>query len=113
MTITTTLNQPAPNGGLELRLYAGAGSTAMKDDDFILPRTLTVAAGERSGTELVSIVDDALDESDETAVIGVGRPLNAYPTNTEHSIMSYADDTNHCRPQAYDILAMMANCQSR
>ena len=41
---------------------------------------------------------------------GIGRQ---HPVNTAHSIMSYQDPTNYCSPQAYDIVAMMANYQSR
>lgn len=45
--------------------------------------------------------------------LGIGRPLDYRPKNTAHSIMSYADDTKYCRPQAYDLLTMMTIYQSR
>ena len=44
---------------------------------------------------------------------GIGRFPNQHPTNTEHSIMSYRDNAKHCRPQAYDIVAMMTIYQSQ
>ena len=71
VTITATLDQPAPNGGLELRLYADTGSTADKDVDYTMPANITVPAGQRSGAARVRITDDTLAEADETAVIGV------------------------------------------
>ena len=45
--------------------------------------------------------------------LGIGRPLDYRSKNTAHSIMSYADDTKYCRPQAYDLLSMMTVCQPR
>ena len=42
-----------------------------------------------------------------------GLNYNRHPINTMHSIMSYDDPTRHCRPQAYDIVAVMALYQSR
>ena len=43
----------------------------------------------------------------------IGIDLNRHPKNTTHSIMSYDDQNDYCRPQAYDIAAIMALYQSR
>ena len=42
-----------------------------------------------------------------------GFDYNRHPTNTMHSVMSYDDGTWHCKPQAYDIVALMALYQSQ
>ncbi len=71
VTLTATLNAPAPDGGLELRLYAANESTAEKGVDYTLPESIAIPAGGLSASAQVRVTDDALDESDETAVIGV------------------------------------------
>ena len=48
--------------------------------------------------------------------LGIGWPLNDHPRNSTLSVMSageYGGDKSYCEPQAYDILAIMANYQSR
>ena len=48
--------------------------------------------------------------------LGIGWPLNNHPRNSTLSVMSageYGGDKSYCEPQAYDILAIMANYQSR
>ena len=69
--LTATLNQPAPAGGLELRLYADNESTATRDTDYTMPESVTVPYGGLSASTRIRITDDALVESDETAVVGV------------------------------------------
>ena len=69
VTLTATLDAPAPAGGSAVALYPDpeAGSTAERDADYTMPDTIAIPAGERSGTARLSVVDDALDEEDETA----------------------------------------------
>ena len=47
--------------------------------------------------------------------LGIGWPLNDHPRNPTLSIMSdgYTHFTHYCEPQAYDIVAIMVNYQSR
>ena len=85
VTVTATLDGPAPAEGLNLRLYANPGDTAERDADYTMPVDIAIPAGERSGTATISITGDALDESDETAVIGVF-------AETDHAIL-YATAT--------------------
>ena len=46
---------------------------------------------------------------------GIGWPYNDHPRNPTLSVMSdgYTHHTRYCEPQAYDIVALMANYQSR
>lgn len=47
--------------------------------------------------------------------LGIGWPVNNHPENPTLSIMSdgYAHHTRYCEPQAYDIVSVLANYQSR
>ena len=69
VTVTATLDQPAPPGGASVALYPATGSTATRNADYALPSSVDIAEGERSGSATITITDDALDESDETVVI--------------------------------------------
>ena len=93
VTVTATLDQPAPAGGLELRLYASPDDTAERDADYTMPESLTVPFGQRSGTATVSITGDALDESDETAVIGVSAQTDHATLNATATLTITDDDT--------------------
>ena len=69
MTVTATLNQPAGTGGVEVTLTAGGSSTATATDDYTLPAAFTIGLGRRSATADVTIVDDNVDEDNETIVL--------------------------------------------
>ena len=69
VALTATLDAPAPHGGITLRLFPGPDDTAAQDADYTMPDSINIPAGERSGTALVRVTDDALDEDDETANI--------------------------------------------
>ena len=69
VTLTATLDVPAPPGGITLRLFAGADDTAARDADYTMPDTIVIRDGQRSGTATIAVTDDALDEADETANI--------------------------------------------
>ena len=73
VTVTATLDAPAPPGGVTVALYLDpeASSTAERDADYALPDTIAIPAGQYSGTALLSIVDDAVDEEDETVNLAV------------------------------------------
>ena len=69
VTLTATLDVPAPPGGITLRLFAGPDDTAARDADYTMPDTIVIRDGEWSGTATIAVTDDALDEADETANI--------------------------------------------
>ena len=69
VTLTVTLDAPAPEGGIGGFLFAGDDGTATADVDFTLPFSIFIPGGERSATATVSIIDDDLDEEDETVVM--------------------------------------------
>ena len=71
VTLTATLDGPAPAGGLDLRVYAANESTAEEGVDYTIPANISIPTGGLSASTRIRITDDALDESDESVVIGV------------------------------------------
>ncbi len=73
--------------------YVVAGSAVSPGDLTITPGTLTITPGSLSATLTVNIVDDLLDEGDETAVISLGPPDQAaLGTVTSHTLTILDDD---------------------
>ena len=68
VTVTATLDRPAPTGGVEVTLAPKSGDpgTAALGRDYTLPETLTIAAGDTTAEADVTIKDDAVNERDET-----------------------------------------------
>ncbi len=69
VTLTATLDAPAPEGGTGGFLLADASSTATEGSDYTMPAYVFIPGGQRAGTATISIIDDDVDEADETAVI--------------------------------------------
>ncbi len=68
VTVTATLDAPAPADGLTVTLTTGG--TATRDTDYTLSSTtITLAAGETAGTATLTVIDDAEDDDGETIVI--------------------------------------------
>ena len=59
--------------------YAVTGTATGAGNDYTLgSRTLTISAGSSTGTiTIASIVDDSIDEADETVVLTLSNPVNA------------------------------------
>ena len=93
VTVTATLDAPAPEGGVTAALFSGNDSAAERVADYTLPDTIAIPAGQRSGTALLSIVDDAVDEEDETvnlAVIVLSDVI--YDDLTAAAVLTITDD---------------------
>ena len=69
VTVTATLDAPAPEGGIGGFLLAGADGTAAEGIDFTMPLSIFIPGGEHSASASITITDDDVDESDETVVI--------------------------------------------
>ena len=68
VTVTATLDNPAPATGLTVTLTTGG--TATLDTDYTLSSTtITLAAGETAGTVTITVTDDAEDDAGETIVL--------------------------------------------
>ena len=68
VTVTATLDNPAPANGMTVTLTTGG--TATLDTDYTLSSTtITLAEGETAGTVTITVTDDAEDDAGETIVI--------------------------------------------
>ncbi|MCP3912391.1 MAG: hypothetical protein GY713_15715 [Actinomycetia bacterium] len=85
-TVTLTL-QLAAASGLEVQVPLTFGGTTTDPDDYGPDlTTLTIAAGTTSADLTLTVVDDAIDENDETVVVTMGTPTHATPgTTTAHT----------------------------
>ena len=72
MTITATLDNPAPADGATVTLsVSGTATGSGEHADYTLSSTtLEIAAGETSATVTLTVIDDAVDDDDETIVLG-------------------------------------------
>ena len=70
VTVRATLSQGAPSGGLRVTLRSLQGSTTTAADDFTFPSPFTIASGQSVTTATLSILDDDIDEDDETLKLG-------------------------------------------
>ena len=68
VSITATLDAPAPPDGVSVSLYSSGGN-ATDGTDYTLPASIYIAVGERSGSASITITDDAVTESDESVTI--------------------------------------------
>src|ERR1041385_4196482 len=57
-------------------MASGTASGGGVDYDFA-PTTISIPAGSTTGTTVITVVDDALDETDETVVLAMQTPTNA------------------------------------
>jgi hypothetical protein len=92
-TITVTLT---PVSGRTVTVpYSVTGGTANVADATVVgaPGNLTFTAGQTTQTISVMVMQDTLDEADETIVITLGTPTNAtLGTNTAHTLTITDDD---------------------
>ncbi len=89
--VTATLDAPAPDGGVSIRLHTSPDDTATRDADYTLPESIAIPAGERSGTGVLTVVDDALDEDDETVnIVGVASLFDGDLTGK--AVLTITDD---------------------
>jgi len=76
-TITVTLSEPNLAGAVTLT-YAATPGTAQAGADYgAVSSLLTIPAGQTTATFVVPIVDDALDEEDETVLLTLSNPVGA------------------------------------
>ena len=69
VSVTATLNSPAPSAGVAVTLVAQAGSTA-GTADYTMPAAFTIASGQTSASANIAIVDDEVIEIPESIVVG-------------------------------------------
>ncbi|QDU19695.1 Calx-beta domain-containing protein [Urbifossiella limnaea] len=88
--VTVTLSGPSPD--TILVPYATADGTATAGADYTAAGgTLTFAPGETTKTVSVAVLNDPLDEADETFVLNLGTPTNA-TTADGQAVATITDD---------------------
>jgi hypothetical protein len=74
--------------------YTVSGSANNPADHALSNGTISIAAGQTSGTVTFNVFNDTLDESDETVIVRLGAPTNAtLGTTTEQTITIVDNDT--------------------
>ncbi len=106
VTLTATLDAPAPEGGIGGFLLAGEDGTASQDIDFTMPFEIFIPGGQRSATATVSITDDNLDEADETVVISVLFDVGTALLEDKTTLTITDDDTSGVTVSAANPLAV-------
>ncbi len=98
-TVTVTLSNPAPSGGLTLRYTLGGD--AVLGADYMLDGTVSVTAGATTASIQVPVIDDAIVEDFEKIVLTLKRgPLSGYTlgSRVEHTVVLV---DNEAAPLAY------------
>ncbi|MGD9099252.1 MAG: Calx-beta domain-containing protein [Anaerolineae bacterium] len=93
-TATLTVTLSAASGLTVTADYATSDGTALAGDDYVvISGILTFSPGVTSRVFAVSILDDALEEDDETLTLTLGNPSNAtIGTNNPATLTIFDDD---------------------
>ena len=106
VSVTATLDAPAPPGGVSLSLSSGYDSTAVAGADFSMDASIDIPVGQRSGSAAVTITDDAVDESDETVVVDVFADAGYAVLSASATLTISDDDTAGVSVRAASPLAV-------
>ncbi len=95
-TVALTANLSRASSEAVTVSYATADGTATAGSDYpVSTGTLTIAAGDTSGTISVSITEDDVDEDDETFTVSLSNPENATLGSPASSTVTIIDDDTH------------------
>jgi hypothetical protein len=91
VTLTAELGYALPEPVTLNLAYAGE---ATRNTDFTGPDTLVIPANARTGTVTLQLLDDAVDESDETLTVGVSSVTSAHSVSnqTQPIALTLSDD---------------------
>ncbi|HYN87493.1 MAG TPA: Calx-beta domain-containing protein, partial [Ardenticatenaceae bacterium] len=90
--ITITLDVPNPYADVTVGFATSDGSAAAGDDYSAANRTVTIPAGETYTTTSVTILDDALDEDDETVALALSSPTGAVLASPSSAVLTILDE---------------------
>lgn len=103
VTFTATLS--SASAGTVTVDYASSDGTATADEDYTpISGTLTFAPGQTSQSFEVAVLDDALDEAEETAVITLSNPVAADLGTPASATLTISDD-DEMPTVAFDVAA--------
>ena len=102
-TVTFTATLSSASAGTVTVDYASSDGTATADEDYTpISGTLTFDPGQMSKTFEVTLLDDALDEADETAVVTLSNPVAA-DLGTPASAALTISDNDDMPTVAFDV----------
>ncbi|MEM7395890.1 MAG: Calx-beta domain-containing protein, partial [Verrucomicrobiota bacterium] len=94
-TIRVTLSKTYAGTTTVDHALAGAGGTATPGDDFVYTNgTLTFLPGSTSEVFTFTVIDDMLDEEDETIVLALSNPVNGFPGSPQTYTYIIISDSN-------------------
>jgi NAD-dependent SIR2 family protein deacetylase len=88
-TLTATINKVYFN---DIVVTIGTSGTATPTTDFTLPTTITITAGNLTGTATLTAVQDQVVESDETVVVDILSVTNGVEDGIQQVTSTILDD---------------------
>ena len=89
-TFTASVDQPS---GFDITWpYAVTGTASRPADHTLAAGTLTIFAGQTQGSRTFSIVNDTLNENNETVIVTMGQPVNAQAGATTEQTITIEDN---------------------
>ena len=102
VTVTATLNTPAPSCEVTVDLSFSGTATGGGTDYRMSSNSITISAGTTTGTTTLTVVDDAIDENDETVIIDISSVTNAIESGAQQATVTITDNDT---PTASDVSA--------
>ena len=90
-TVTATLSA-VHNADVTVTLAASGTATGGGADYTLASNTITIAAGQTTGTTTVTAVEDLLDEPDETVIVDIDQVNNAVEAGTQQKTITILDN---------------------
>ena len=90
-TITATLSE-VHNADVTVTLAASGTATGGGTDYTLASNTITIVAGQTTGTTTVTAVGDLIDEPDETVIIDIDQVNNAVEAGTQQKTITILDN---------------------
>ncbi len=91
-TVTVTATLSAPSGKPVSVVLAHSGDATFTTDYTLAPLTITIPAGDTTGTAVITPVDDALSEGDESVVVDIQSVTNADENGVQQQTVTIVDD---------------------
>ena len=92
VTVTATLNNAAASCEVTVDLSFSGTATGGGTDYRMSSNSITISAGSKTGTTTLTVVDDAIDENDETVIIDISSVINATESGTQRATVTITDN---------------------
>jgi len=102
VTVTATLNNAAASCEVTVDLSFSGTATGGGTDYRMSSNSITISAGATTGTTTLTVIDDIIDENDETVIIDISSVTNATESGTQQATVTITDNDT---PIASDVSA--------